>query len=302
MSSFTVLEEVGRGTLSVNWRLIDAFQVDGPVEVGRQLLQVGDGHRCDSASPDRAVRRGRSSPWPARSQSPSRSSPLRPPCSGVSPASVNIFVTCVHILLADLGQCASSVSGSNRDRAARGRPVRSRQSACVESFWSWLTPKRKRAAAGLALRHARHQRGECFLSLERGDASASAGSSGLAPFLFDEVGVHAGGEVVAILLLQRRLGRVGGCVQLLPEQVVVALAELVEPSPAHLVGRESDCPSSSCRRRTGRSPCRGRRSCRWRRDRSSAAPWVPWGHELACLQPSKRQRMERASLRKKRQR
>ncbi len=91
-----------------------------------------------------------------------------------------------------------------------------------------------------------------------------AGWSGSRPFFSIEASVHAGGKIVAVLLFQRTLGVFGGGIQLLPQQIAVALAQQRErPRPAHLVGGNGVAPSPSCRRRTGRNPCRDRRSCRW---------------------------------------
>ncbi len=53
-----------------------------------------------------------------------------------------------------------------------------------------------------------------------------------------QVRVHAGGKVVAVLLLQRGLGGVGGSLQLLVEEIVVALGQFVEPTPPGLVRRD----------------------------------------------------------------
>ncbi len=65
----------------------------------------------------------------------------------------------------------------------------------------------------------------------------NAGSSGVKALLLHQIGVHAGGKVVAILLFKRALGACGRRVQFLPQQVAVALAEQREgPRPAHLVG------------------------------------------------------------------
>jgi hypothetical protein len=59
----------------------------------------------------------------------------------------------------------------------------------------------------------------------------------LEALLLHQIGVHAGGKVVAILLFQRAFWVRGRRVQLLPQQIAVALAEQREgPRPAHLVG------------------------------------------------------------------
>ncbi len=58
----------------------------------------------------------------------------------------------------------------------------------------------------------------------------------LESLLLNQVGVHAGGKEVAILLFQRALGMAGRRIQLLPEQIAVALAEQRKrPRPARLV-------------------------------------------------------------------
>src|ERR1035438_4416308 len=59
----------------------------------------------------------------------------------------------------------------------------------------------------------------------------------LESILLNQIGVHAGRKVVSILLFQRALGTAGRRIQLLPQQIAVALGQNGEGSPAHLVVR-----------------------------------------------------------------
>ena len=62
------------------------------------------------------------------------------------------------------------------------------------------------------------------------------GIQGLRSQFVDELRVHARSEIITVLLLQSGLRRIGRGLQLGIEQIVIALGEFVEPSPAGLVG------------------------------------------------------------------
>ena len=86
------------------------------------------------------------------------------------------------------------------------------------------------------------QRGEVPGILEGGNVF-QRGLNRLQAVLVDQTGIHAGGKVVAVLFLRRGLGVFRGGVQVLPEQVSIALLEKREgPRPAHLVAGDGIVP------------------------------------------------------------
>jgi hypothetical protein len=60
--------------------------------------------------------------------------------------------------------------------------------------------------------------------------------NGLRPELVGEIGVHAGGKEVSVLLLQGRLWRVGCCLQIGIEQVIVVFGQFIKAAPSGLIG------------------------------------------------------------------
>ena len=73
-----------------------------------------------------------------------------------------------------------------------------------------------------------------FLSLIA-SMRAKSGKEGLVAELVGEAGIHAGGEEVSVLALERGRGRVRGLFQVDIEEVAIALGELIEAAPAGLV-------------------------------------------------------------------
>ena len=80
------------------------------------------------------------------------------------------------------------------------------------------------------------QRGKLLLVGKRGDG-VEFRLDRLWAKLIRQIGVHAGGEVVAVFGLQGCLRRLGRGLQLKIQKVVVAIAQLVELTPANLVRR-----------------------------------------------------------------
>ena len=81
----------------------------------------------------------------------------------------------------------------------------------------------QRRRASLSLQFA-HQSGQFMGILEVRDA-LEGGFQRLKALLLHQIGVHAGGKIVAILFFQRACGVCGRGVQLLPEQIAVTLLQ-----------------------------------------------------------------------------
>ena len=106
-----------------------------------------------------------------------------------------------------------------------------------ESLSSCSTPKLNSGAGLPSASSIAHERGQFVGVLQAGDALQRRFQRRKTLFLH-QIGVHAGGKVVAVLLLKSAFGGAGCRVQLLPQQVAVALAQQREgPRPAHLIAR-----------------------------------------------------------------
>ena len=157
-------------------------------------------------------------------------------CSGVSPSSTNIFVTCATILLAkrlgaviliEVVVAVRQAEAALIERAdLSGRVLLVLLGAEVE----------EEADCEYLSSIVAQQRCQRLLVVPCGDGLERR-LNRLRAKLVGQIHIHAGGKVVAVLLLQRSLRSVGRSLQFLVEQVVVALGQLVEPSPSRLVRR-----------------------------------------------------------------
>ena len=271
-SALSALKKSGVTTLSVSkWPMPHRCEVDVPVEVRRQLVEIGHGIDVIAIRPDCAAIRAAHGGFGHRGLDlHHRSRLLWRPASGVSPASVNIFFMCSTYCGADIGEVRRCRRCSSRGRAGKCRPGRARAICFDESFSSCADAEVEKAVGRAAGSRARPSSAGISLVLLSRAICSPRRLDGRNAQLLDGGRVHAGGVEVAVLLLQRRLGVFGRRVQVLPEQVAIALAAAARRNAPSAPGRrESDCSSSSCRRRTGRSRCRDRRSCPLPRRRSS---------------------------------
>ena len=147
---------------------LHVLEVDAEVEIGRELLKVGEGVDVVAILGLAQIGAAGGGLGQRGFDLHHRRSFFGGLCRAVAGQREHLGDV-LDVLLADLLEALACRRCSSRDRAAKARPGEICAICLDESFSSCWTPKRKNGAGAPSLRQIAHQRGDLLGAVERGD-------------------------------------------------------------------------------------------------------------------------------------